>query len=51
MAVVSQTALDTSDKKQIISLISPTHVNIQTGELSIKMDNALLKILSLKSAS
>ena len=40
--------LDTADKREIVNLISPTNVNFQTGELSIKMDNALSKILLRK---
>lgn len=37
--------MKTSDKKQIISLVSPGDVDIQTGSISLRFNNALAKIL------
>jgi site-specific DNA recombinase len=42
------TELDVVDKRQIISWIPPTNIDIQTGRISIKLDNPLSKILLLK---
>ncbi|MGF7039093.1 hypothetical protein M2273_002345 [Mucilaginibacter lappiensis] len=35
--------LETADKKQIISLIAPTCIDLKKREVSIKIDNALSK--------
>lgn len=40
--------MDVADKKQIVSLIPPGEVNIQTGDVSIQMNSALAKILCHK---
>ncbi len=40
--------MDASDKKQIVSLIPPEEVNIQTGDVSLQMGSALVKILHHK---
>ncbi|HEY0298678.1 MAG TPA: recombinase family protein [Arachidicoccus sp.] len=40
--------MDVADKKQIVSLIPPAEVNIQTGDVSIQMNSALAKILCYK---
>jgi site-specific DNA recombinase len=40
--------LDPADKKQIVSLIPPAEVNIQTGDVSLRINSALFKILSHK---
>ena len=37
-----------ADKKQIINLIPPDSIDIKTGEMSLRLDNALSKILLLK---
>lgn len=43
--------LDTADKKHLAKLLPPTRVNFQTGELSLKLDRALSKILMLNKNS
>jgi len=40
--------MDPADKKQIVNLIPPAEVNIQTGDVSIQMNSALAKILCHK---
>ena len=40
--------MDPADKKQIVSLIPPAEVNIQTGDVSIQINGALVKILRHK---
>jgi len=40
--------MDQADKKQIVNLIPPAEVNIQTGDVSIQMNSALIKILRHK---
>ena len=43
-------SLDTADKKQIVSLITPPQIDIQMGQVPVKIDNALSKILIRKRA-
>jgi len=38
-------SLNTSDKKQLVSLIPPSKINFQTGELYLELSSALSKIL------
>jgi DNA invertase Pin-like site-specific DNA recombinase len=40
--------MDIADRKQIVSLIPPTKVDIQTGDVSIQLNSALAKILCHK---
>ncbi len=40
--------MDPSDKKQFVSLLPPAEVNFQTGDVSIQIDSALVKILRHK---
>lgn len=40
--------MDAADKKQIVSLIPPTDIDIRKGDVSIKPNNALSKILLFK---
>lgn len=40
--------MDIADIKQIVSLIPPTQVNIEAGEVAIQMNGALAKILHYK---
>ena len=40
--------MDPADKKQILSLIPPAEVDIQTGNVAIQMNSALVKILCHK---
>jgi hypothetical protein len=40
--------MDVADKKQILSLIPPAEINIQTGDVAIQMNSALVKILRHK---
>jgi flagellar motility protein MotE (MotC chaperone) len=40
--------MDPADKKQIVSLIPPAEVNIQTGDVAIQMNSASVKILRHK---
>lgn len=42
-------SLNIADKKQIISLIPPSKINFQTGELCLELSSALSKILLLKN--
>jgi len=39
---------ETSDKRHLVNLIPPTDINFKTGELSLDLNQALLKILSKK---
>lgn len=43
--------LDVADKKQIINLIPPASVDIQTGNISIQLSSTISKILSSKNES
>lgn len=38
-------SLNTADKKQLVSLIAPSKINFQTGELYLELSSALSKIL------
>ncbi|WP_454045269.1 recombinase family protein [Chryseobacterium sp. Marseille-Q8038] len=40
---------DTSDKKSLVSLIPPVDIDYKTGDLSLDLNQAFLKILSKKS--
>jgi hypothetical protein len=47
-SIFQDSKIDAADKKQIVSLIPPTAIDFQKGDVSLKLNNALSKILLFK---